>query len=162
MPVVYTLHRRQRVPLDLDETFAFFEQPEHLREIMPPWLDFRILTPLPIVLAPGCTIDYSVRLLGRRVRCRSLIREYQPPHRLRDIQLLGPYRWWDHLHRFWREGASTVIEDLVSYQMPYGPVGSLAHRLVVRQQLEAIFDYRRERLAALLVPPASGRRSGER
>ncbi|MFB3817883.1 MAG: CDP-paratose 2-epimerase [Candidatus Methylomirabilales bacterium] len=148
----YTLHRRQRVALDLDETFAFFEQPEHLAQITPPWLDFRLLTPLPIVMAPGLTLDYTIRVLGRRVRCRSLIRDYQPPHRFRDTQLLGPYRWWDHLHQFWREGSSTVVEDLVTYELPFGLVGSLGHRLLVRRRLEAIFDYRRDRLAALLSP----------
>jgi ligand-binding SRPBCC domain-containing protein len=150
---VYTLHRRQRVPLGLDETFAFFEQPEHLRDITPPWLDFRLLTPLPIIMAPGLTIDYTIRVLGRRVRGRSLIREYQPPHRFRDIQLLGPYRWWDHLHRFWREGGSTVLEDLVTYELPLGLLGTVAHRLLVRRQLEALFDYRRDRLAVLLAAP---------
>lgn len=151
---VYTLHRRQWVPRTLHETFDFFERPENLPRITPPWLDFRILTPAPIPMVRGLTIDYRVRAIGRPTHWRSLISEYDPPHAFRDVQVIGPYRLWDHCHRFRREDGGTVIEDFVVYEPPGGPLGALVHRLLVRRQVEAIFDYRRGRIEALL--PATG------
>ena len=147
---VRTLHRRQWVPRSLDETFAFFERPENLALITPPDLEFRILTPPPIRMAPGLTIDYTVRVLGMRTRWRSLISEYDPPASFRDVQQIGPYRRWDHRHRFWSEEEGTVVEDLVAYELPLGPMGILVDRLIVRPRLEAIFDFRRARIAAFL------------
>jgi ligand-binding SRPBCC domain-containing protein len=77
--------------------------------------------------------------------------------------VIGPYRLWDHRHRFWREESGTAIEDFVVYELPLGPLGFLLDRLAVRRQLEAIFDYRQAQIEALLartedaaVPPRRG------
>ncbi len=50
---IYTLQRERLVPRPLDEVFGFFEKPENLARITPPWMDFRILTPLPILMERG-------------------------------------------------------------------------------------------------------------
>jgi ligand-binding SRPBCC domain-containing protein len=153
---VYTLHTTQWVPRDLHDVFAFFERPGNLPRITPPWLGFRILTAEPIVMAAGLTIDYRVRVMGVPTRWRSLISEYDPPHAFRDVQLAGPYRRWDHHHRFRTESGGTTIEDLVVYEPPCGPLGMLVHRLAIRHQLAAIFQYRRDRIAALLGADPAG------
>ena len=154
---MYTIRRRRRVPLGPGEIFAFFERPQNLGLTTPARLDFRILTPGPIVMAPGLTIDYTIRVLGRRTRWRTLIAGYDPPDGFRDVQVTGPYRRRDHRHRFWREGGETVMEDFVTYEMPLGPIGALVHWLVVRRQLETTFDYRRRRIEDLLRRPGLSR-----
>jgi ligand-binding SRPBCC domain-containing protein len=152
---VRTLFRRQWVPRDQREVFGFFERPENLAEITPPWLGFRVLTPSPIRMAPGLTIDYTVRVLGMRRPWRSVITQYTPPHAFRDVQVIGPYRRWDHRHHFRGECGGTVIEDVVLYELPLGPLGRLLDRLVVRRQLDAIFDFRWARIAARFGAPAA-------
>lgn len=155
----YRLERRQWLPLAPEAVFPFFARPENLARITPPWLDFRILTPSPVPMAAAVTIDYTIRILGLRLSWRSRIAEYDPPRGFRDVQLIGPYRLWDHRHRFRPEGGGTVVEDEVSYQLPLGPLGRLVHALLVRPRLDAIFDYRRERVAALLLGAADEPRS---
>ncbi len=147
---IYTMHRRQWLPCGLHQTFGFFERPENLPRITPPWLQFRLLTPAPIVMRRGLTIDYHVRVLGMATHWRSAISEYDPPFWFRDEQVIGPYRLWDHRHRFWRENGGTVIEDFVVYEPPLGPIGALLDRLIIRRQLEDIFDFRREQIETLL------------
>ena len=97
----------------------------------------------------GLVIDYTVRVLGRPTRWRSLIAEYDPPHGFRDVQVLGPYRRWDHRHRFCSEDGGTAIEDIVVYEPPLGPLGALFDVLIIRHQLAAIFEHRRLRIEAL-------------
>lgn len=155
-PRSYTLERRQWVPRPLAATFAFFDRPENLARITPPWLGFELLTPGPIVMARGLTLDHRVRLCGVPMRWRSLIREYDPPYRFQDVQLVGPYRRWEHTHRFRAEGSGTLVEDLVVYEPPLGPLGALANALFIRGRLVAIFDYRRAAIDALLVAAARG------
>jgi ligand-binding SRPBCC domain-containing protein len=36
------------------------------------------------------------------------------------------------------------MTDIVSYILPFGFIGKLAHRLFVRKQLQEVFDYRHE------------------
>jgi ligand-binding SRPBCC domain-containing protein len=53
------LTREQVVPRPLDEVFAFFSDAANLEELTPPFLRFRILTPLPIRMAKGAFIEYA-------------------------------------------------------------------------------------------------------
>ena len=147
---VYTLYRSQWLRLPLHETFAFFERPSNLPLITPPSLGFSILTPDPIVMRRGLTLDYQVRVFGMRRHWRSVVSEYDPPFGFRDEQVIGPYRLWDHRHRFWRQDGGTTIEDFVVYAPPLGPVGALLDRLSIRRQLREIFDFRSRRIAELL------------
>jgi hypothetical protein len=48
-----------------------------------------------------------------------------------------------------------LVRDTVLYRMPYGPVGAIAHRVLVARDLERVFDYRRDAVERLL----GGRRS---
>lgn len=147
---VYTLHRRQWVPRGLHETFEFFERPENLPRITPAWLRLRILTPAPIPMRRDLIIDYRVRIAGLPVHWRSRISEHDPPFSFRDEQVIGPYRLWDHRHRFSRENGGTVIEDFVVYEPPLGPFGAAVDRLFIRHRLDDIFEFRRREIDRLL------------
>ena len=148
MSAVRILHTRQWVPRPLEEVFPFFERPENLALITPSWLGLRLRTPGSLTMRAGLVIDYRVRVLGWTTRWRSLIAQYDPPHGFRDVQVIGPYRRWDHRHRFRSEDGGTMIEDLVTYEPPLGPLGALLDVCLIRRQLAAIFEYRREYIAA--------------
>ena len=155
---VRTLYRRQWVPSPLETVFEFFERPENLMLITPPWLGLRLRTPGSLTMHAGLVIDYHVRVLGWTTRWRSVIAEYDPPNSFRDVQVTGPYRRWDHLHRFRRDEGGTAIQDLVVYEPPLGPLGGLLDVLVIRRQLAAIFEYRRQRIEALFGAGAAASR----
>ncbi len=66
-----------------------------------------------------------------------------------DEQRFGPYRFWNHSHRFQEVEGGVDMEDVAHYALPLGALGRVAHRWVVRPRLEAIFDARREALNEL-------------
>jgi ligand-binding SRPBCC domain-containing protein len=139
---LYVLKREQTVLRPIEEVFDFFKCPENLSLITPPSLGFVILTPLPIHMQTGSLIDYSICILGLRRHWTTLITDCDPPHRFSDVQLKGPYEFWHHTHRFESVGGGTRLTDEVRYILPLGPLGRIAHSLIVRRQLDAIFDYR--------------------
>ena len=150
----HILEFRLWLPRPRPEVFTFFADPANLADVTPRWLGLTLLTPLPIQFQAGTVIDCRIRWLGLPLRWRSMIREYDPPHRFVDVQLWGPYARWEHRHLF-LEGApdghgaapmGTWVEDRVTYQLPLGRLGRWVHALLVRRQLESIFAYRRERL----------------
>jgi len=144
------LERSQLVPLTAEEAFAFFANAHNLEAITPPWLRFRILTPPPIALQRGATIEYVLTLHRVRVRWRTEIAEWEPGRRFVDRQVQGPFRLWEHTHTFEQRPGGTLIRDTVLYRMPYRVLGSLAHRVLVARDLERIFDYRRDAVERLL------------
>jgi len=143
----HMLRREQWVAEPLERVFPFFAQPENLAQITPPSLGFRLLTPRPVTMEKGRMIDYTIRLLGMRVRWRTLITRYDPPRCFVDEQLAGPYSFWHHIHRFEHRNGGTQLTDEVHYALPMmliGPLSDLVHRFYVHPTLVRIFDYRQQ------------------
>ena len=141
----HILEREQRVAAPPEAVFPFFEDAYNLEDITPPFLGFRVITPRPIAMRPGALIEYRLKLHGLLVRWKTRIDRFDPPHTFVDVQLSGPYRLWRHLHVFEPDGrGGTIMRDRVRYQLPFGPLGAIAHLLFVRRDLRKIFDFRQQ------------------
>jgi ligand-binding SRPBCC domain-containing protein len=136
------LHRAAVVRAGIDETFAFFSEAGNLERLTPPWLRFRILTPLPIAMREGTIIDYRILMRGLPLPWRSQIDRWEPGVCFVDRQVVGPYRWWRHEHRFEAVPGGTRVIDAVEY-LPRMRVFS---RRLVERDLGRIFDYRHDSL----------------
>jgi len=156
----HQLTRTQLVGRSLPDVFAFFSDASNLERLTPPFLRFRILTPMPLALGAGARIDYQLSLFGVPVRWRTRITDWQPGKRFVDEQESGPYALWRHTHEFEARGASTLVRDVVDYREPLGPLGSIAHLLFVRRTLDRIFDFRRGAVERLLESPPVRQPSG--
>jgi ligand-binding SRPBCC domain-containing protein len=140
---VHELRREQVLAGTPESIFGFFAAAENLEAITPPLLRFRVVTPRPIEMEVGTFIQYRLRLHGVPVRWDTLIQAWEPPHRFVDVQVRGPYALWHHTHELEPlDGDRTLMRDTVRYAIGFGVLGELAHRLVVRRDLERIFAYR--------------------
>lgn len=151
---MYTLERTLVVPRSRDEVFPFFADAANLERLTPPFLGFTILTPLPIDMRAGALIDYRIKLNGIPMRWRTLIESYDPPNSFVDTQVKGPYARWHHTHTFRDVPGGTEIGDVVRYELPLGPLGRLAHAVMVKRQLATIFDYRTRVMMELFGTPS--------
>ena len=150
--IVHTFQTELWLPLTPEELFPFFADAANLNAITPPWLSFQIVTPPPIEMREGVLIDYKLRVRGLPLRWRTRIKVWQPPHRLVDEQLRGPYRQWIHEHTFEPRDGGTLARDVVRYAVPFD---FIAHRWLVRPDIDRIFQFRSE---ALLQRFGKGRR----
>lgn len=146
----YTLHREIWVPRPLAEVFEFFSLAQNLERLTPPWLRFTILTPLPVEVKAGAVIQYALRVRGLPLRWLTEIERWNPPFEFVDIQVKGPYKLWRHTHRFSEARGGTTIGDTVNYELPFGILGRVVHRLQVAGDVERIFEYRNQQVRALL------------
>ena len=145
---VYTLEREQVLPPPPGETFEFFGDAFSLEAITPPWLHFRVVTPAPIVMDAGTLIEYRLRLRGLPIRWLTRIEAWEPGRGFVDFQVRGPYRLWHHTHTFIPHDGGTLMRDQVRYALPLGPLGRAARTALVRRDLDRIFDFRRDAVAA--------------
>jgi ligand-binding SRPBCC domain-containing protein len=152
---IYELNCEQLFPRGIAETFEFFKDPRNLSRITPPWLDFSIHTENP-VMQVGARIDYTINWQGVPLRWKTIISEYEPPFHFVDVQLQGPYRYWEHTHSFQPSEDGTLVTDTVRYVLPFGLLGRIAHTTIVRRQLAAIFRFRQQVLMELLGGEALG------
>ena len=153
----YFLERTLTIPSSMDATYSFFENPRNLKEITPPWLSFQVVSASDDVMREGTRIRYVIRWLGLSMRWESRIAEYEKNENFADNMLRGPYKSWYHVHRFREVPDGVVMTDRVEYEMPFGLLGRLAHWMVVRRQLNAIFDYREKRIREIFAGGTSPR-----
>lgn len=153
----FHLERSTTLPFPRERVFDFFSRAENLELLTPPWLSFKIQTPLPIRMCEGALIDYRIGLHGIPLTWRSEIALWEPPFRFVDEQRRGPYRRWVHEHRFTEVDGGTLVEDRVEYAVLGG---ALIDRLFVAPDLRRIFDYRQERLRELFDPAREGDAAG--
>lgn len=144
------LHQVQGVSAARPDVARYFQAPENLQNLTPPFLNFRLLTASPVAMQVGALIDYRISLHGVPLGWRSRIEEFVPGQRFVDLQLRGPYRLWRHLHTFEDlPSGGTKIADWVEFELPFGPLGEVAYRLFVRENLRRIFAYRAQQIVTL-------------
>ena len=103
-------------------------------------------------------IRYRVRPLWNiPVSWLTEITEVQEPEYFVDEQRVGPYRLWHHEHFFRAiDAAHTEVRDLVHYVPPLGLLGSVINALLIRPQLERIFQFREQELTRIAAAAAAG------
>lgn len=146
---MYRLERVTVIPAPRAEAFRFFEDPRNLAKITPKSMGMSIKRIDELPVRAGFRIEYTVRWLFARIRWVTLITNYEPPSLFADVQEKGPYKYWRHEHRFEDAGDGTLMTDRVQYELPFGILGAVTHRLIVARQLKRIFDYRARKIRRL-------------
>ncbi|MEO4005685.1 MULTISPECIES: SRPBCC family protein [unclassified Flavobacterium] len=147
---LYTLHTRQKLPVSLDEAWAFFSDPSNLNTITPEDMKFQTLSGDDRKMFAGQIIHYKISpFRGIQLQWVTEITHVEPNAFFVDEQRFGPYKFWHHKHFFKEIDGGIEMEDLIHYQVPFGFIGNLFHPLLVRPKLKAIFDYRKNKLEQL-------------
>ncbi|WP_167619807.1 SRPBCC family protein [Maribellus sediminis] len=140
----YQVIRTQKIPADLDMVWDFISAPENLKKITPASMGFEITSGgNNQKMYEGMIISYRVRpILNINTTWVTEITHIKPQTYFVDEQRVGPYKMWHHEHKIEQIAGGVLMTDIVSYQPPLGWIGSLANTLIIRQKLQAIFDYR--------------------
>jgi hypothetical protein len=146
---IRTLLSEQWLPCPIEEIFAFFSDAHNLDLLTPAWLHFRILTPPPIPMQQGTTIEYRLRWRGVPLFWRTQIAVWEPPVRFVDQQTKGPYRQWIHEHTFKARDGGTLMRDRVDYAIPGWIVEPILDWLIVGRDVRLIFEYRSKKMTEL-------------
>jgi ligand-binding SRPBCC domain-containing protein len=140
---LYQLRRIQKLPISLEEAWAFFSSPANLKKITPPFMGFDIISGAGQTMFQGQIIQYTVKpVLGIPVSWVTEISHVVENKYFVDNQLFGPYALWHHKHFFKEIPGGIEMEDIVDYKLPFGIFGRIAHQLLVKQKLNEIFNYR--------------------
>lgn len=143
------IEQRQFLPrTTLDEAWDFFANPRNLPAVSPPQLGLRVTSSPPTRVYPGLIITYDIEVL-RHLHWQWVteVTQVREGRLLVDEQRFGPFRMWHHEHHLTAHDGGVEVADLVTYALPLGPLGSLAHELVVGPRLTRTFAFRRRVLA---------------
>ncbi len=126
-----------------ETTFEFFSAPPNLALSTPSWVGFHIKK-MPDEMKKGSEIEYRIKLGPFSMNWRSVISVWEPGESFVDYQQEGPYSLWNHEHVVLDHGVGRcVAKDVVTYNLPFGLIGRIAHFLFVKKLLIRIFGFRR-------------------
>ena len=95
-------------------------------------------------------IDYTVSPVFKiPMKWQTQITQVDFQKSFTDFQQKGPYKLWNHYHEFIPNENGVLIKDTVSYELPMGFLGEIAHKLFVKSKLKSIFDFRHEVLEVM-------------
>ena len=142
--MIYELKREQVLKSDLDTIWDFVSSPKNLPRITPTYMNFNITSKeLPKKMYPGMLISYTVTpVLGIPMSWLTEITQVTDKRYFVDEQRYGPYSMWHHQHFIEPHKDGVLMKDIVTYKLPLGVLGRLAHWLFVKRQLSSIFNYR--------------------
>jgi len=140
----YQFKQEQLFKKPIEEVWDFISSPANLKTITPDYMGFDITTKnLPDKMYEGMIISYKVSpLMGIKTTWVTEITHVKEKEYFVDDQRVGPYKLWHHQHFLEPTAEGILMKDIVSYQPPFGYLGNVANKFIIKQKLNEIFSFR--------------------
>lgn len=147
---VYTLYKKQQLPISKAEAWAFLSDPKNLKTITPNYMGFDIVSGADKPMFAGQIIQYIVKpVFGIKTKWITEITHVVDGTYFVDEQRFGPYGLWHHKHFIKEIDGGVEMEDIIDYIVPFGILGQFVQPILVKPKLEEIFNYRTKKLEEL-------------
>ena len=134
----------QKIPISLDEAWAFFSNPANLQAITPSNMGFRVISKHHgEKMYAGQIIEYTVKpVMGLPIYWMTEITQVKDKEYFIDEQRFGPYKLWHHQHHFKVIEGGVEMTDIIHYKNPMWFLGTLANELFVKKQLHTFCNFK--------------------
>jgi len=123
------------------EVYSFHEDPRNIVKISPPSLRVEKIE-CTVPASAGGEFKLRLRQFGLPLEWIGYWEETEPNVRLVDGARKSPFRFWRHHHLFTEKSGGTLMTDRVEYALPYGFLGRLMARTVMKVVFAAMFAAR--------------------
>jgi uncharacterized protein len=148
---------RSRMPAPADAVYRWHTAPGAFERLRPPWEKAHVVESTGGIedLGSFVTIRFSIGPFTK-----DWVAEHQacePGKMFRDVQVSGPFRYWEHTHLFLPDAkhpSSSWLEDRIEYQLPLGWLGRSLAGAWTRRKLKRMFSWRHRATAQAFASPA--------
>ena len=99
------------------------------------------------LIGEGQEVTWRARHFGVPWTMTSRITALEFPTTFTDEQVRGPFTSFRHVHDFQSTGTGSIMTDRVEFTAPFGFLGRLAERLILRRYLQRLIAHRGRFLA---------------
>ena len=94
------------------------------------------------LIGPGQEVSWEGRHFGLTLHHTSRITQYDRPRHFQDCMLRGRFRHFCHDHYFDSSDGGTVMRDEMQFAAPYGMIGWLVERAVLKAHMTDLLERR--------------------
>jgi ligand-binding SRPBCC domain-containing protein len=87
------------------------------------------------LIGQGESVTWRGRHFGLMLQHTSRITKYEPPTFFQDVMTTGAFKSFVHDHRFHEQDGVTMMKDELRFAAPFGVLGFMVERLVLRRYL---------------------------
>lgn len=96
------------------------------------------------LILEGETVTWEATHFFVRQLLTTKITSMQRPFRFYDVMQQGAFKSMEHEHLFHTHNGSTTMKDVFIYETPYGVLGRLFDKLVLRRYMTALLNERNQ------------------
>lgn len=150
---IYVLKTKQTIHAPLNEVWSFFSTPKNLNALTPSDMAFQVTSGNVDRMYQGQIISYQIEILPKiKQSWVTEITHVSNQEFFVDEQRFGPYAMWHHEHHFEEVDAHTTqMNDIVSYKLPLGYLGTLITGKAIQNRVKTIFEYRERAVNEIFV-----------
>jgi ligand-binding SRPBCC domain-containing protein len=90
----------------------------------------------------GETVTWEARHFFVRQTLTTKITSYDRPHHFKDVMVKGAFAAMEHDHVFKFKNGLTVMTDIFVYDVPYGTLGSIFNKLILKPYMIRLLHHR--------------------
>ena len=140
-----TLSYRSQIAAPAADVLAWHSNPGAFERLTPPWMNVRVLDGVGGI-EPGDWKRLRVGAGPIGVPWTLVHHAADDGTGFVDEQTDGPFASWRHEHRFLSDGPErSVLEDRITYRLPFGSIGQLVAGRLFERRLEDLFQFRHQR-----------------
>lgn len=132
------------------QVFQYLAQPGAFDRLKPPTENITAVDH-PGTVVNGSTVHLRLELLGPFVYIPWVLthQDYIENQQFRDVQVRGPFAYWNHLHQVvaTSETTCTLVDD-VTYSLPVGLLTNGLGKVLIEGKLSRLFSYREKLMYA--------------
>ena len=139
------IKKEQILNTDIKNLWDFMSSPKNLSRITPKSMLFKITSNNQNdKIYPGMIISYKVApLFNIPITWVTEITHVKENKYFVDEQRIGPYKIWHHEHIFKPlDDKKILVTDIITYVPPFGFIGKILNKILIKKKVEDIFDYR--------------------
>ena len=96
------------------------------------------------LIGNGESVTWRGRHFGLMLQHTSKITQYEPPAFFQDVMTAGAFKGFEHDHRFQEHNGEAVMRDELRFSAPFGVLGLMVERLVLREYLTRLLRERNQ------------------
>lgn len=136
-----SFQRTLTIPASVGELFAWHERDGAFERLTPPWESVRVIDRKGTI-HDSDTTTLQMKVGPFKIRWVAEHHDFKLNEQFCDLQVKGPFRHWDHTHRFEGSENTATLTDHIAIALPGGAIGRLLGGRSVTRKLARVFAYR--------------------
>ena len=135
---------KTKIKEPLNNVFDFYSNPKNIN-LLTPWFAKVSCTPEKKI-SKNEVFTIEINMFGIKNKVEILIKNYEENKLFTDLQIKGPFNYWEHNHIFKYENNETIMYDVINYNSKFKLLDKM---YIFHLIFKIVFYYREKKILAI-------------